>query len=91
MVQESFALVRLHPIDPKLILDNCQKQSPVTAESDEDGIIEELARKISIYSGMQMNKIDRLRSSVKHVDTLTTKKAKNKDDTRRRLFPEPRY
>ena len=49
-VRDSFAMVGLHPWDIKLILKNCRENSPVDPESDESSIIDDLAKKICMYS-----------------------------------------
>ena len=49
-VRESFAMVGLSPWDKDLILKNCRENSPVTPESEESGMIDDLSKKICEYS-----------------------------------------
>ena len=88
-LQDSFKLVGLYPYDPKLILDNCRKQSPVPAQSDETGIIEELAQKICMYNEKRKAEIDRLRSTVKYEDDSVKKKATRRKRSAEGTSPNP--
>ena len=73
LVRESFALVGLHPWNPRLIVENCQKQNPVAPEPDETGMIAELARTITMYSEMRNKEMELRRSSVGRASDPTTK------------------
>ena len=81
LLRDSFAMVGLHPWNKNLILSNCREQSPVTADSDENEIINELAQKIVMYSEKQQEHIQRIRSSVTRVGVPSPEKAKKRNRT----------
>ena len=74
-VRKSFAMVGLQPWNKNLILKNCRENSPAGSDSIENSMIDDLARKISMYSEKKRDEIERLRSTVKHVEIETSKKS----------------
>ena len=72
-VLDSFALVGLLPWNPELILDNCRKQNPVAPQSDETGMIAELAQTFNMYSEIKHKEMEWKRSSVERASDPTTK------------------
>jgi len=77
-VRDSFASVGLYPYDKNLILKNCRENSPVGSEPDENPVIDDLARKICMYSEDKRDEIELLRSTVKHAKPVTLKKTKRR-------------
>ena len=78
-VRDSFSMVGLHPWDKKLILKNCRENSPVDPESGESSMIDDLAKKISMYSDKKRDEIESLRSTVKHAQVPTPKKPRRRE------------
>ena len=79
-VRDSFAMVGLHPWDKKLILKNCRENSPVDPESGESSMIDDLAKKICMYSDKKRDEIESIRSTVKHAEKEYRKSHVQDDD-----------
>ena len=78
LLLDSFDAVGLQPYDPEKIRKNCRENSPVTARSEETGMLDDLAQKMIMYSDKRRKEIQCARSSVKHANASTAKLAKKR-------------
>jgi len=79
LVRDSFAIVDLQSWDPILNLENCRKQTPVTPQSDETGMIDDLAQAMTTYETEKQKEIELARSSVRRASDPTTKIPKRRE------------
>ena len=83
---DSIEAVGLRPWNPDLIRENCRKHSPPDFNSDPKDLVDVFAQKVSMYSCMQKDRIERIRSTVKHVSApITPKPEKRRRSTK--VFP----
>ena len=79
LVRDSFAIVGLQSWDPILNLENCRKQTPVTPQSDETRMIDDLAQALTTYETEKQKEIELARSSVRRASVPTTKISKRRE------------
>ncbi len=83
VLQSSIKEVGLRPWNPDLIRENCRKHSPPDVNSDPKDLVDEFAQKVSTYTLRQQDKIQLVRSKVKHVSApVTPKPEKRKRSTK---------